>query len=133
MKAYLKRGVPAEKLIFGFANYGTSWTVDGDNGLGKPAHKGGNGGRCSKSQGYLSATEITDLERTRPNGYRLNWDNTAKVPYATWGNQFASFENVTSIQYKTDYIKKNNFGGGMLWVIDADTLISDYIWKELRN
>jgi len=131
MKAYVKRGVPAEKLVFGFANYAVTWTVDGNNGLGAAATKGGNPGRCSNSAGYLGASEIEDLYKVQ--GFKLHWDNTAKVPYAYFGNQFASFDNQTSIDFKAEYIKKNNFAGGMLWLIDSSTTISDHIWKKMKD
>jgi len=132
MKAYVQRGCPANKLVFGFANYAVTFQVDGANGLNKPSHNPGVSGKCSNTAGYLSATELQDLLKNKPSGFTLSWDDTAKVPYATWGNQFVSFEDAKSTQAKTDYIKQNKFGGGMLWVIDANTVISDLIWAQLK-
>jgi len=133
MKAYVQRGCPAIKLIFGFANYAATFTVNGTNALGKPTKVGGKAGKCTNTVGHLGASEIEDLLKEQPSGFNLHWDDSAKVPYAIWGDQFASFDNLTSIEFKTAYIKKNGYGGGMLWLIDRATAISDHIWKTLQE
>jgi len=133
MLAYLQRGVPASKLVFGFANYGYTWTVDGQNGNYKPARNPGTPGRCTKSAGYLGALEIEALLKNPPAGFQNQWDSVAQVPFATWGNQFLTYDNKTSIDAKIKYIKAKKFAGGMLWLVDQSTTISDYIWSSLQK
>jgi len=134
MNTYVSRGVPANKLVYGLANYGYTWKVDGNNGLGVAAHTAGYAGPCANSAGYISATDIVKLRTTnKPSGFSEGWDNNGKMPYGTWGNQFATYETTDSIKYKTDFIKQKGYLGGMLWVMDADTTISDYIWAQLNN
>jgi len=133
MNTYVKRGVPVKKLVYGLANYGYTWTVNNGNWLGAPTSGVGYAGPCAGTRGYLGAKDIVDLRNNRPSGFREGWDNNAKMPYGMWGNNFATYENTTSIKYKTDFIKKKGYAGGMLWVMDPDTLISDYIWKELSS
>ncbi|PRP78240.1 hypothetical protein PROFUN_13850 [Planoprotostelium fungivorum] len=99
----------------------------------------GNGGFGTKlfhsaaSPGTLSASDVDSLKKNPPAGYKQFWDDKAKMPYATWGKNFATFENTTSIKYKTDFLKKKGYLGGMLWLIEPSTTISDFIWKELKN
>ncbi|PRP87557.1 hypothetical protein PROFUN_00768, partial [Planoprotostelium fungivorum] len=134
MDTYVKRGVPVNKLVYGFANYGTTWTVDGNvTANGVPAHNPGATGKCAASPGTLSASDVDSLKKNPPAGYKQFWDDKAKMPYATWGKNFATFENTTSIKYKTDFLKKKGYLGGMLWLIEPSTTISDFIWKELKN
>jgi len=39
-----------------------------------------------------------------------------KVPYAYKGKEWAGFDNIKSIKYKTQYLMDNDFGGAMIWV-----------------
>ena len=41
-------------------------------------------------------------------------------PYAYKGNQWVGFDDVETIRQKSQYIKDNGFGGGMIWALDLD-------------
>ena len=41
-------------------------------------------------------------------------------PYAHKGNQWVGFDDVETIKQKSQYIKDNGFGGGMIWALDLD-------------
>ena len=41
-------------------------------------------------------------------------------PYAHKGNQWVGFDDVDTIRQKSQYIKDNGFGGGMIWALDLD-------------
>ena len=41
-------------------------------------------------------------------------------PYAHKGNQWVGFDDVETIKQKSEYIKDNGFGGGMIWALDLD-------------
>lgn len=41
-------------------------------------------------------------------------------PYAYKGNQWVGFDDVDTIRQKSEYVKANGFGGGMIWALDLD-------------
>ncbi|MFV0344473.1 MAG: chitobiase/beta-hexosaminidase C-terminal domain-containing protein, partial [Anaerocolumna sp.] len=53
-------------------------------------------------------------------GWTVKWDDEAKVPYATKGNYFLSFDNEESVGYKAQYIKDNNLAGAIVWNVYGD-------------
>ena len=54
-------------------------------------------------------------------GYKLVYDNEKRMgPYAYKGNQWVGFDDVETIKQKSEYIKNNGFGGGMIWALDLD-------------
>lgn len=45
---------------------------------------------------------------------------SGEAPYAFRGNQWVGYDNVDSVRRKAEYIKKEGFGGAMLFSIDMD-------------
>lgn len=43
-----------------------------------------------------------------------------EAPYAFRGNQWVGYDNVDSVRRKAEYIKRENFGGAMVFSIDMD-------------
>ena len=41
-------------------------------------------------------------------------------PYAHKGNQWVGYDDVDIIRRKSEYIRDNGFGGGMIWALDFD-------------
>lgn len=54
------------------------------------------------------------------NGIVSVFDSYSKSPYATKSTEWISFENLMSITYKAEYIKRNNFGGAMVYALNSD-------------
>ncbi len=48
------------------------------------------------------------------------WDDSAKAPYLYNGDIWISYDNEQSVEIKTDYIKKKNLGGIMIWEYSHD-------------
>ncbi|NXG60977.1 CHIA chitinase, partial [Hemiprocne comata] len=48
------------------------------------------------------------------------WDAPQDVPYAYKGNEWVGYDNIKSFNIKVDWLKKNNFGGAMVWALDMD-------------
>jgi GH18 family chitinase len=69
-------------------------------------------------------------------GYVRYWDDTAKVPYLTYGalGFKASYDDTISLQLKTKYIKDNNLGGAMIWNLkqNANEELITAIFNTLR-
>ena len=41
-------------------------------------------------------------------------------PYAYKGNQWVGYDDVAMIKFKSEYIRKLDLGGGMVWALDLD-------------
>uniref|UniRef100_A0A3B4VLY2 chitinase n=1 Tax=Seriola dumerili TaxID=41447 RepID=A0A3B4VLY2_SERDU len=117
MQYWRDQGVPAEKLILGFAAYGRTFTLSFQSSeIGAPISGAGNAGRYTKEAGFWSYYEVClNLE-----GKTVQWIADQKVPYGTTGNQWVGFDNKDSINAKVSYLTENNFGGVFVWSLDLD-------------
>ena len=50
----------------------------------------------------------------------MEFDSQGQVPYSYFGKEWVSYEDVNSLKIKMDWVKKNGYGGGMMWAIDLD-------------
>lgn len=51
------------------------------------------------------------------------WDDEQKNPYKYQGNKWLGYDDEESIQNKIDYVKKENFGGVMMWSVNGDDVM----------
>lgn len=101
-------GIPNSKIIVGIPFYGVTQTlVDGSWKNADIAV------RYATLKTYVADTA----------NYTYVFDDVAKVPYllSTDGQTFISFEDPTSIGYKSQYIIDNNLAGMMVWQNGLDT------------
>ncbi|KAF2977051.1 hypothetical protein EK904_003933 [Melospiza melodia maxima] len=54
------------------------------------------------------------------------WDAPEDVPYAYKANEWVGYDNEKSFGLKVDWLKKNNFGGAMVWTIDLDDFTGNF-------
>ncbi|NXN45133.1 CHIA chitinase, partial [Rhinoptilus africanus] len=119
MNYWKSHGAPAEKLVVGFPTYGNTFTLrnPSDNGLGAPASGPGPAGPYTQEAGTLAYYEICSLLNS---GATQVWDAPQDVPYAYKGSEWVGYDNIKSFTIKVDWLKKNNFGGAMVWALDLD-------------
>ncbi|KAM7318116.1 hypothetical protein ACRRTK_022853 [Alexandromys fortis] len=119
MNSWKNNGVPAEKLIVGFPEYGLNFLLSNPsiNGIGAPTSGAGPAGPYTREAGFWAYYEICSFLR---NGATEVWDASREVPYAYKGNEWVGYDNVRSFDVKTQWLKQNNFGGAMIWAIDLD-------------
>ncbi|KFZ63651.1 Acidic mammalian chitinase, partial [Antrostomus carolinensis] len=119
MNYWKSNGAPAEKLVIGFPTYGNTFTLQNpsNNGLGAPTSGPGPAGPYTQEAGELAYYEICTLLNS---GATQVWDAPQDVPYAYKGNEWVGYDNIKSFNIKVDWLKKNNFGGAMVWTIDMD-------------
>ncbi len=109
--AYLTdtRGIPEDKLCIGLAFYGRKFNT---SGLYQSSTGGG------QTYGYKDIIGLIN------NGWNRNWDDVSLVPYLknTSETQLYTYDDTTSVRYKSDYISTHNYKGGMIWALGLDQL-----------
>ncbi len=103
------RGISEDQLCIGLPFYGRKFNT---SGLYQSSTGGG------QTYGYK------DIIGLIGNGWNRNWDDVSLVPYLTntAGTQLYTYDDTTSIRYKSDYISVHNYKGGMIWALGHDQL-----------
>ncbi|XP_418051.3 acidic mammalian chitinase [Gallus gallus] len=119
MNYWKSNGAPAEKLVVGFPAYGNTFRLQNpsNHGLGAPTSGPGPAGPYTQEAGTLAYYEICTLLNS---GGTQVWDAPQDVPYAYKGSTWVGYDNIKSFNIKADWLKKNNYGGAMVWAIDLD-------------
>ncbi|TPX61750.1 chitinase [Spizellomyces sp. 'palustris'] len=117
LRAYLKAGVPREKLVMGIAFYGRSYTLMRPDCVnpGCPYSNAGKPGVCTNVPGFLSYSEVQALDRTQ-----TTVDKTSMSAVASSGDQWISYENHETIQAKMGIAAKQCLPGVAIWSLDLD-------------
>merc|ERR1712051_256211 len=111
----------ANKLVMGMPLYGQAFTLDksSENGLNAPAKAKGKAGQFTRAAGFLAYYEICD--KIKNQGWNVVKDEEGRLgPYAHKGRQWVGYDDVAMIKYKSEYIRKMGFAGGMVWALDLD-------------
>ncbi|NXF36975.1 CHIA chitinase, partial [Nyctibius bracteatus] len=119
MNYWKNNGAPAEKLLVGFPTYGHNFNLQNpsDTAVGAPTSGPGPAGPYTKQAGLLAYYEICTFLKS---GATQAWDAPQDVPYAYKSSEWVGYDNIKSYNIKVDWLKKNNFGGAMVWTIDLD-------------
>ena len=119
VEAYLKAGVPPEKLVLGVPFYGRAWTGVEPNGDGLFQPRDAGAGKGTKPP----ADDYRELKNDRDGaaGKRF-WHEQAKVPWM-WNPQtrvFVSYDDPESLRLKAEYSRDQKLGGVMFWELEHD-------------
>ncbi|KAJ4447151.1 hypothetical protein ANN_09152 [Periplaneta americana] len=119
IKYWISKGAPASKLNVGMGTYGRSFTLasTSNTGVGAPTTGPGQAGPYTREGGTLGYNEIC------VNNWPEHWNEEQQVPYAVSGNQWVGYDNVKSIQIKSQYVKDNGLGGAMIWSVETDDFL----------
>ncbi len=114
VKAFLRAGVPAKKLVLGVPFYGRGWKD-------APATNNGLYQKAAAGEGGLSWSNLIQSFIDK-NGYVRWWDSEAKAPYLWKADEgrVVTYDDPESLTEKCRYIMKNNLGGVMFWEYTAD-------------
>jgi len=114
VKAFLKAGVPAEKLVVGVPFYGHAWShvSEANHGL---FHTG----RASSLNFVLYETIANKLLKE---GFARYWDSVASAPYLynAQSRTFVSYDDPESLAAKCIYVREHKLGGVMFWQYSGD-------------
>lgn len=117
---WLRQGVPSRKLNLGVPLYGRTFTLRSasENGIGAPVSGPGRGGPYTYESGFLGYNEI--CEKLQFEKWNHCWDSNQQVPFAYSGNQWVGYDDPESVSLKSDFIKRYELAGGMVWSIETD-------------
>ncbi|XP_050505517.1 uncharacterized protein LOC114338870 isoform X3 [Diabrotica virgifera virgifera] len=110
-KNWLNAGLSKEKTVLGVAFYGVSFELKASNetGIHAPVIKG-------SALGELRYYEIC----SQYDNFTKVWDDETKTPYLYNGTYWIGYNDPIAIWIKGDYVKKNQFGGAVIYSIDGD-------------
>lgn len=117
---WISRGAPDYKLLLGLAFYGQTFTLQstGNHYIGDKTIGKGREGQWTKCPGNLAYHEIVSDKR-----WNKRWDDSSKVPYGHYENQWVSFDDQQSIQIKCQMVKSKRLAGVMVFSIDYDDFL----------
>lgn len=104
------------------AFYGRTYTLGSpdNHGLHAPVKKwdtnGGKPGLFTNESGFMAYFEFCLEEET----WTKDYDKIGECPYAYKANQWIGYEDSKSLEIKMDWLKKNKYGGAMIWALDLD-------------
>lgn len=115
---FKKMGVPAEKLVMGFATYARGWTGVETASPGAAATGPAPVGPCGKES--FAAHQVEAL--VKEGKYQAFWDENTKTPFAYSKEEkaYLTFDNERSVGLKLETLKREGLAGGMFWAIDLD-------------
>lgn len=106
----LSTGVPANKIVLGVPAYGYDWPASGRG----------------RAVTYRQA-----MEQASQHGVRIQWDNTAKVPFYRYGGgRTVYFEDRSSLSHKLEIVKEYGLAGISLWRLGQE---DPGIWSVIRQ
>ncbi|XP_041374189.1 chitinase-like protein 3, partial [Gigantopelta aegis] len=119
VKTWTDRGAPREKIVLGFAGYGSSYTLNNtaETSVGAAVADVGRPGPYRLMKGQLSYYEICILLQ---DGATYQWDDLQKNPYVYINDTWVGFDDEHSIDVKVDWIIEQQLGGVMFWSLDLD-------------
>jgi chitinase len=114
--SYKAAGVTAHKLLMGLPFYGYGWAEveDSNNGLFQS-------GRAMHSERpYRRIRKIASSSQV----FR---DSQSQAPWLFDGNEFWTYEDPVSVQYKVSYAAHQGVGGVMIWELSGDTVDAELL------
>ncbi|CAE6458092.1 unnamed protein product [Rhizoctonia solani] len=131
MNLFWRNNVPASKISMGLGFYGRSFQLANSGCTTHDCQFTGpaKAGACTGAAGILSYSEIQAAIGGNAVGKKraatVQWDKTAAVKYAYWGDQWISYDDSDTFQQpgtkKLDYANKLGLGGMLIWAIDQGT------------
>ena len=118
MNYYSNKGFAKSQLNIGVPFYGQSFTLSSSSkGVGAPASSPGNPGDSSMQPGMLTYFEICHKIKNQ------NWSRNKVAnlgAYASKGDQWVSYNDLTVVGEKAKFVNQNGYGGVAVYTMDMD-------------
>ncbi|GAB0096498.1 Probable chitinase 10 [Sergentomyia squamirostris] len=118
---WMQKGAPASKLVMGIPLYGQSFSLadTSKRGMNEKSYGPGEAGEFTRAGGFLAFYEI--CQRANTGGWTVVRDSQGRIgPYAYKGAQWVSYDDVSDVRRKAQFIREMKLGGGMIWALDLD-------------
>nr|XP_021514454.1 oviduct-specific glycoprotein isoform X1 [Meriones unguiculatus] len=118
MNYWRKLGAPTDKLIMGFPTYGRTFHLikASKNGLQAASMGPASPGKYTKQAGFLAYFEVCSFVQRA----KKHWIDHQFVPYAYNEKEWLGYDDTISFHHKAMFVKKEHFGGAMVWTLDMD-------------
>lgn len=118
VRAWLRRGAPARKLVMGMPFYGQGWTgvTGGGDGLGQPAAAPA---PATWAAGYEDYKALRKLAES--GAYKVHRNVRDGSAWLFDGTTLWTYDDPQVLRTKTAYIRDHRLGGAMFWSLDGDT------------
>lgn len=123
--AYERAGVPSHKLLMGVPFYGYQWS--GVNPSNHGLYQRGKG--IAEDKPYRVIRELQPL-------YSKFRNPKSQAPWLFDGENFWTFDDPTSIAYKSSYAAHHRLAGIMIWELGDDTVEASLLtaaWQYLHH
>ena len=121
MHYWAEQGADKSKLVMGMPMYGQSFTLadTAENTLNSAAVGRGEAGEFTRAGGFLAYYEI--CKKIQSGDWNIVRDPESRHgPYAYSEDQWVGYDDISMIRQKSQFVKDNGFGGGMIWALDLD-------------
>ncbi|CAF1273350.1 unnamed protein product [Didymodactylos carnosus] len=132
MYNWVTRGCPREKLHIGIPGYGRAFSASGNNPLKAFGQSGGGSGGVSSpylgESGLLAYFEICRKEAKE--GFKRYWHKQHQIPVSFKDGTWIGYDDPDSVRNKCKYVKREQFGGAMIWTLDMDDFHGNFCKKH---
>ncbi|XP_055442849.1 LOW QUALITY PROTEIN: oviduct-specific glycoprotein-like [Bubalus kerabau] len=124
MNYWQQLGAPPEKLLMGLPTYGHTFHLlkASQNELRAEAVGPASPGKYTMQAGFLAYYEICSFTE----GMNKRWIDDQYVLYAFKGKVWVGYDDAISFSYKAFFIKREHFGGAMVWTLDLDDVMGAF-------
>ncbi|KAI4763235.1 glycoside hydrolase [Aureobasidium sp. EXF-3400] len=123
LELFWRVNVSPSMINLGLALYGRTFELKDPSCTSPGCGFAGPGaeGKCTRSAGILSYSEIQEIIENDKDKYVSKYDQTAGVNYLVYNrNSWVSYDDKTTFQQKIDFANKRGLAGLLLWAVDMD-------------
>jgi chitinase len=135
---YLAAGVPREQITVGLPFFGQGYggVAGTREGLFQTAHQGGVEAKNTREEWGIGAVPFRQLRDAHERKFQRFWHPEAQVPWLFNRERrvWISYDDSQSLGLKSDYVRKHNLGGVMIWELGGDdgTLLES-VYQRLNS
>ncbi|CAF2139888.1 unnamed protein product [Rotaria magnacalcarata] len=134
MYNWVKAGGPRDRLIIGIPGYGRAFIASGGDPLKAYGEPGGVSSISSPylgESGLLAFYEICKKELSE--GFKRYWHKEHEISISFKDGTWIGYDDPESVRNKCEYVKREGFGGAMIWALDMDDFSGKFCQKNRKK